>query len=304
MKQSTKWFLIITGVLLFVGFWMTMFILILKSGFAPGDTEVVRGTGDKIALVEITGTILSSDETVRQLKKYREDRSIRGILLRVESPGGGVVASQEIYEEVRKTRESGKTVVVSMGSLAASGGYYVSCGASRIVANRGTLTGSIGVISEFFRVDPLLSKLGIEANIIKSGKLKDAGSPFREMTPVDKAYYQNLMDGVHRQFIAVVENERGLDHDSLLAIADGRVFTGEEAVEIGLIDTIGTFEDALSIAGELAGIRGEPTLIKERKRGLTLFERLLGETKIEDFLGLKEEFLHRPLLQYRMPQGL
>lgn len=289
---------------MFVGFWMTMFILILKSGFAPGDTEVVRGTGDKIALVEITGTILSSDETVRQLKKYREDRSIRGILLRVESPGGGVVASQEIYEEVRKTRESGKTVVVSMGSLAASGGYYVSCGASRIVANRGTLTGSIGVISEFFRVDPLLSKLGIEANIIKSGKLKDAGSPFREMTPVDKAYYQNLMDGVHRQFIAVVENERGLDHDSLLAIADGRVFTGEEAVEIGLIDTIGTFEDALSIAGELAGIRGEPTLIKERKRGLTLFERLLGETKIEDFLGLKEEFLHRPLLQYRMPQGL
>ena len=289
---------------MFIGFWMTMFILILKSGFAPGDTEVVRGTGDKIALVEITGTILSSDETVRQLKKYREDRSIRGILLRVESPGGGVVASQEIYEEVRKTRESGKTVVVSMGALAASGGYYVSCGASRIVANRGTLTGSIGVISEFFRIDPLLSKLGIEANTIKSGKLKDAGSPFREMTAADKAYYQALMDGVHRQFIAVVENERGLDHDSLLAIADGRVFTGEEAVEIGLVDTIGTFEDALSIAGELAGVRGEPTLVKERKRGLTLFERLLGETKIEDFLGLKEEFLHRPLLQFRMPQGL
>jgi len=303
MKQSTKWFLIISGILVFIGFWMTIFILILKAGFSSGETEVIRGNSGRIALVEISGPIYSSDETVRQLKKYRDDNSIKAILLRVESPGGGVVASQEIYEEVCKTRESGKPMVVSMGALAASGGYYVSCGASKIVANKGTLTGSIGVISEFLRVDPLLTKLGIEANTIKSGKLKDAGSPFREMTTVDRAYFQNLMDVVHRQFIAAVENERSIDHDSLVAIADGRVFTGEEALDLGLVDTLGTFEDALSIAASLAGIEGEPTLVKERRRGLTLMDRLLGETKIEELFGLKDELLNRPVLEYRMPRG-
>lgn len=304
MKNSTKWILIISGILLFIGFWMTVFVLILKSNFSPGETELVHGNGDKIAVVDLVGVIISSDETVRQIKKYRDDHSIRGILLHVDSPGGGVVASQEIYEEVRKTRESGKPVVVSMGALAASGGYYVSCGASRVVANRGTLTGSIGVISEFMRFDPLLKKIGIEATTIKSGKLKDAGSPFREMTKEDQAYFQRLMDGVHRQFIAVVEDERGFDHDSLLAIADGRVFTGEEAVEMGLVDTIGTYEDALQITADMANIVGEPTVVKERKRGLSLFDRVLGETKFEELLGLKDELLHQPLLQYRMPQGL
>src|SRR5262249_3912943 len=150
---------------------------------AENQTEVISGSGDRIAVVELLGPILRSDETVRQIKKYREDRSIRGILFRVDSPAGGVVASKEIFEEVRKTRSEGKPRVVSMGSLAASGGYYVSCPATRIVANPGTLTGSIGVIAEFMRVDSLLHKIGVEATVIKSGKLKDAGSPFRQMTP-------------------------------------------------------------------------------------------------------------------------
>jgi protease-4 len=123
------------------------------------------------------------------------------------------------------------------------------------------------------------------------------------MTTVDRAYFQNLMDVVHRQFIAAVENERDIDHDSLIRIADGRVFTGEEALELGLVDTLGTFEDALSIAADLAGIEGEPTLVKERRRGLTLMDRLLGETKIEELFGLKDELLNRPLLEYRMPRG-
>lgn len=304
MKKSTKWFLIIAGILLFVGFWMSLFFYLLYNSFSDRETEVVSGGGDKIAVVDLTGTILTSEETVRQFKKYRGDRSIKAILFRVDSPGGGVVASQEIYEEVKKTRDAGKPVVVSMGSLGASGGYYVSCGANRIVANRGTLTGSIGVISQFLRFDPLLEKIGIEANTIKSGRMKDAGNPFREMTPGDRAYFQSLMDDVHRQFITVVEQERQLDHDSLLALADGRVFTGEQAVELGLVDTIGTYEDAVGIAAKLASIRGEPTIVKERKRGLTLFERLFGETKIPDFLGLKDEVLNQPILQYKIPQGL
>jgi protease-4 len=304
MKTSTKWFLGILAFLFFIGFGLTVLFFAVLSNFSNDEVDITTGHGDKIAVVELKGVITTSEETVRLLKKYREDRSIRAILFRVDSPGGGVVASQEIYEEVKKTRDFGKPVVVSMGSLAASGGYYVSCGANRIVANRGTLTGSIGVISEFMRFDPLLKKIGIEENTIKSGKLKDAGSPFREMTKADSSYFQKLMDDVHRQFISVVETERNLDHDSVIAFADGRVFTGEEAVDNGLIDTLGTYEDAITITAQLAGIKGTPSVVKERKRGITLFDRLFGEAKIPDFLGLKEELLDRPILQYKLSNGL
>src|ERR1043166_4129184 len=209
MKNSTKWFLVIVGVLMFVGVGAMLFFYFVVIGLTNEESEVVIGSGDKIAVVELKGIILSSEETVRQFKKYRQDRSIKGILFRVDSPGGGVVASQEIYEEVKKTRDKGKPVIVSMGSLAASGGYYVSCAANRIVANPGTLTGSIGVISQFMRFDPLLTKIGIEENTIKSGRYKDSGSPFRKMTREDKSYFQALMNEVHRQFIPVVETERG-----------------------------------------------------------------------------------------------
>src|SRR5258706_4745302 len=188
---------------------MSLLFVVFISSVVRDDVEIVSegGRGEKIAVVELTGVIVTSEEAVRQIKKYREDHSIKAILFRVDSPGGGVVASQEIYEEVRKTRDDGKPIVVSMGALAASGGYYVSCGASRIVANPGTLTGSIGVISQFMNVDTLLHKIGVTPNTITSGKLKDAGNPFRSMTAQDRAYFQGLMDNVHRQFIDVVEKE-------------------------------------------------------------------------------------------------
>ena len=303
MNKSTKVFLIIVGVLFVIGFWASLFFYVMFRNISYDDTEVISGSGDKIAVVELKGAILSSEEVVRQFKKYRDDRSIKAILFRVESPGGGVVASHEIYEEVKKTRDGGKPVVVSMGALAASGGYYVSCGANTIVANPGTLTGSIGVISEFLRFDPLLAKIGVEATTIKSGKLKDAGSPFRQMTDADRAYFQNLMDDVHQQFISIVENERGLDHDTLVKYADGRVFTGEQACSLGLIDTLGTYEDAITIAAQLAHIKGTPTIIKERKRGLSLFDRIFGETKFSELLELKDEILNQPILQYKMAPG-
>ncbi len=153
------------------------------------------------------------------------------------------------------------------------------------------------------RFDPLLHKIGIEASTIKSGKLKDAGSPFREMTAVDRAYFQSLMDAVHRQFIAAVEDERGLEHDSVLAVADGRVFTGEQAVEMGLIDTIGTYEDAVNITAQLARIKGKPAIVKEHKRGLSIYDRMFGESKIDELLNLKDEILNQPLLQYKMAEG-
>lgn len=263
------------------------------------EEEVTSGTGDKVAVVELQGIIVSSEDVVRQLKKFGEDNSIKAVLLRVDSPGGGVAASQEMYEEVRKVRVK-KPIVVSMGSVAASGGYYVSCGASSIVANRGTLTGSIGVISEFFRFDPLLDKVGVDVNTIKSGKLKDAGSPFRKMTDVDKKYFQDLMDDVHHQFISVVEHERKLGHDEVVELADGRAFTGEQALSLRLVDTIGTYEDAVGIAAKLAGIKGRPTIVKERKHKPTFFDVLFGQSKISDVLNLKDDLLNQPILQYKM----
>lgn len=269
----------------------------------PEDEDVVVGFGDKLAVVELQGEIRSSEDIVRQLKKYRNDDDVKGIVLRIESPGGGVVASHEIYEEVKKTRDLGKPIVVSMGSVAASGGYYASMGASRIVANPGTLTGSIGVISEFMRLDPMLNKIGIQPNTIKSGKFKDSGTPYREMTADDKQYFQNLMDEVHRQFIAIVEKERKLNHDSVIAIADGRVFTGEQAYKKHLVDTLGTYEDAIAIAARLVGIKGKPALVHEDKHRRGLVDFLLGETRVSQLENLKEELVGQPMLQYKMPHG-
>jgi protease-4 len=297
MNKSTKWFLIIFGILAVVGIGFILLIYGIMKNVGERTEVVTTGYGSKIAIVELKGVIVSSEDIVRQIKKYRENGSIKGILLRVDSPGGGVVASQEIYEEVKKTRDSGKPIVVSMGALAASGGYYVSCGASRLVANRGTLTGSIGVISEFLQLKEALDKLGVGFKTIKSGKLKDAGSSSRKMTEEDERYFQQLMDDVHRQFIAVVEHERHLDHNLVVNIADGRVFTGEQAVEAGLVDTLGTYQDAVSITAEISGISGEPSIVKERKRR-SFWDSIFSDVE-ESLTDFKQELLEKPALSFR-----
>lgn len=298
MSKSTKWFLIILSVVLMLaaGFLFLFYSAIKSFDLEPRET-IVSGRGEKLAVVELKDAISSADDIVRQLKKYRDDTAIKAILLRIDSPGGGVVASQEMYEEVKKTREAGKPVVVSMGALAASGGYYVACGASKLVANHGTLTGSIGVIGEFVQVRDALNKLGIDVKTIKSGKLKDAGSPTQPMTKDAEQYFQTLMDDVHRQFIEVVERERRLAHDKVVELADGRVFTGEHAVKLGLVDTLGTFENAVRIAASLAGIKGEPSLVRERERK-RLIDRLFGEAE-SSIRALKETILYKPTLSYR-----
>lgn len=301
MKKSTKWFLgILAGLIVFGVVVYGLFAIVLFGIFGEEtDTVVTMGTGDKVAVIEVRGAIYQSEHIVRQLKKFRERRDVKALLLHVDSPGGGVVASQEIYEEVKRTKESGKPVVVSMGSVAASGGYYISCPADRIVANRGTITGSIGVISQLFRVDPLLKKIGIESNTMKSGKFKDTGSPFREMTPEDRKYFQNLIDDILRQFVTVVREERSLDHKTVLQFADGRVFTGEQALAARLVDTLGTYEDAIRIAAELGGITGEPGIIKEEKRKPRLLDFLLEKNPVNELVELKEEIINQPILQYR-----
>ncbi len=302
MTKSTKWFLAILAFLALLAVGFTVLLVSLFNSISTERTETVTvGSGGKLAVIELRGVITSSEDIVRQLKKYGDSRGVRGIVLHIESPGGGVVASQEMYEEVRKVRDAGKPVVVSMGALAASGGYYVACGGTRLVANRGTLTGSIGVISEFLQLKNALEKLGIDMKTIKAGKLKDAGSPTKKMTEEDQQYFQALMDEVHDQFKEVVTRERRLSPAKVRALADGRVFTGEQAVALGLVDTIGTFEDAVHIAGALAGIEGEPAIVKERKRQ-AWFESMFGDAG-DALRELKQELLNRPVLSYRFTGG-
>lgn len=299
MTKTSKW---IFGILsaLFLVFVVVMFSIMYYIFHDDENEDVVSGTNGTIALIELKEPIVSSENTVRLFKKYRQNSAVKAIVFRVESPGGGVAASQEIYEEVKKTRDGGKPVVVSMGAMAASGGYYVSCGANKIVANPGTITGSIGVISQFIHFNQLLDKIGVSSTTIKSGKLKDAGSPMRAATEEDKKYFQEMIDDVYGQFVGVVARERKLPVDEVKKLADGRVYTGKRAYELGLIDTLGTYEDAIVIAGALANIKGTPATIREKKKE-KLSDILFGNVKNE-VVGLKNELLNNPLLQYSVAQ--
>ncbi len=297
MKKSTKVFLWILGIVL-LG---SVFMAVLLSGGGSEESEYdLSGPGSKIAVANITGTILSSREIVSSLMSLSENRSVKAILLRVDSPGGGVAASQEIFEEVKYISDSVKPVVVSMGALAASGGYYVSCPATRIVANPGTVTGSIGVIAMFPNYGKLMEKLGLDMNVIKSGEFKDSGSPFRKMTDQDKQYFQGVVNDTYSQFIAVVSRERKIDINQLKKIADGRVFTGSQALKLGLVDTLGSFEDAIKIAANLGGIKGKPIVV-EARRQRTLSDLIFGDL-LSKFHFLEKDFEEQPVLQYRFLQ--
>ncbi len=249
--------------------------------------------GEKVALVRVAGVIVDSTSTVDELKEYSKDSSIKAIVLRIDSPGGAVAPSQEIYSEIIKIKEK-KIVVVSMGSVAASGGYYIAAPADKIVANAGTLTGSIGVIMEIPNVQGLMEKIGVKAQVIKSGKHKDIASAYKTMSPEEKAILQEVLDDVHDQFIRAVADARGLEFDELKKLADGRIFSGRMAKEIGLVDEIGTLQDAIMLAGELTGIEGEPEVVtKKEKFGILdyikgeLPDRLIGNA----FSGIQLKYL-------------
>ena len=223
--------------------------------------------GEKIAVVRIEGVILDSRDAIEELRKFRENPSVKAIVLRIDSPGGGVVPSQEIYSEVLKTRNEGRVkVVASMGNLAASGGYYIAAATDRIVANPGTLTGSIGVIMELANVQGLLEKVGVQSVVIKSGKHKDLASPFRTMSVEDRAILQTVLDDVHDQFIQAVAAGRALKVDQVRDLADGRIFTGRQARTAKLVDELGDLQDAIKLAGKMGGIAGEPRVVETRKR--------------------------------------
>jgi protease-4 len=221
--------------------------------------------GDKVALIRVEGPIIDSKDTVDQIKDFVKDPSTKAIVLRIDSPGGAVAPSQEIYEEVRKAITK-KKIVVSMGSVAASGGYYIASPASRIFANPGTLTGSIGVIMEIPNFEGLMNKLGIKTEVVKSGRHKDIASIFRGMKKEDREILQGVLDNVHDQFITAVADGRKMLREDVKKIADGRVFTGEQALKAGLVDELGDLEDAVKAAAKLSGIRGEPVVITKKEK--------------------------------------
>lgn len=233
--------------------------------------------GDKVGYVTIAGAITSSEKTIDQIDSFKEDNSVKAIVLRVNSPGGGVSPSQEIYDEV-KAAAAVKPVVVSMGSVAASGGYYIAAPAQRILANPGTITGSIGVIMQFTNVEELLGKVGLKSQVVKSGLHKDIGSPVRPMSSADRQILQSLIDDVYAQFIQAVAESRQMDLDKVRQLADGRIFTGRQALDAGLVDELGGYRDAIRVAGKLAGIKGKPKVVYPAPDKEELLEYFIQET--------------------------
>lgn len=224
-------------------------------------------TEERIALIRVEGVILDAQQTISELKRYGENPLVKAIVVRIDSPGGGVVPSQEIHDAVKRIRDKqNKLVIASMGTVAASGGYYIAAATDRIVANPGTLTGSIGVIMELANVEGLMKKIGVESVVVKSGAHKDLGSPFRAMNLEDRTILQNVMDDVHSQFIEAVAAGRSLEIKDVRALADGRIFTGRQAKVARLVDELGDLNDAIKLAADMAGIEGEPRVVEPRKR--------------------------------------
>lgn len=263
---------------------LTVLIIILVIAGVLGSTMVIvlksrsPSSGpffsEKIGVIPVEGTITSSQTVTSQLVEFRKDAGIKAIVLKVNSPGGAIAPSQEIYREIEKTIPV-KKVVVSMGTVAASGGYYISAAANKIVANPGTITGSIGVIMEFVRVEDLLNKIGVDLEIMKSGEFKDIGSPDRKLTQREREILDAMIMDMQKQFVEAIVRGRGLSLEQVQEIADGRIFSGARAKELGLVDVLGNFQDAVEITKELAGIKGDVTLVYAKKSRLELFDLLL-----------------------------
>ncbi len=268
----------------------------LIPGFIPTGSFNPRSGSGEIGVVEIKGEIISPEKTIAALTAFRKNRKIKAIVLRVDSPGGAVGASQEIFNEVRRTDKK-KPVVASLGSVAASGGFYAAIGARKIIASPGTITGSIGVIIKFANLQDIFKKIGYRPQVIKSGKLKDMGSMNRPMTREERRLLQGIIDNVHQQFIADVAKARHLRGKKVRALADGRIFSGQQAQALGLIDKLGNFTDAVNLAAEMAGIKNEyPRLAYPRQRKFSLLNLMTGE---EASFFTHNPFSQSPLLSYQ-----
>jgi protease-4 len=288
-----------TIIIVFGGIFVVLSLILLFAAFFSifGDPQMLPG--DKLALVEISGAIYNSQHVVDQLHRYRDNSSIKAIVLRVNSPGGVVAPVQEIHREITKIK-SQKKIVVSMGSTATSGAYYIACAADWIFANPGTLTGSIGVIMQFPKVGELMKKLGIQREVIKTGEYKDASSMYREITPEERELFQETIDDVYDQFVeAILEgrNHKELSREQIEEIADGRVLSGRQALEKKLVDELGDLSDAIEYAGKLGGIEGKPRVLRIRIRK-SLLQRLVGDIFGSELDHLDQVMHNHAVLRY------
>jgi len=263
---------ILLGLVLLVVMGAVLYLLFYKAGAHSGSKSgQAFSLSDKIGVVPVEGIISNSQEISDNIDEFARDSSITAVVLRIDSPGGGVAASQEIYESIKELKKK-KKVVVSMGSVAASGGLLIACAADKIVANPGTITGSISAIMQFANVEELFKKIGVKASVVKSGQYKDIGSPLREMTPEERIIIQELVDDIYSQFIDVIVENRKLTREQVVAIADGRVFTGRKAKELGLVDQLGDLSSAARLASELSGKDGKYDLVYPQKKNPSVFD--------------------------------
>jgi protease IV len=259
-------------------FLLAVFTLVYFSVRSQDKSEFGSGFGDKIAVVDVTGVILDPKETVKQIKKYGDDSSIKAIVIHLNTPGGGAAASEEIYRAVRRVRdEKKKRVVASIETVGASGGYYIASGTNKIIANEASIVGSIGVIAEWYNYEELIKWAKLKAITLKAGEFKDTGSPTRDITPVEKQYLQSLIDDMHMQFIHQVAEGRGAKDEDIRQIANGKVWTGKQALGLKLVDQIGDFQAAVMDTAKAVGIKGEPTLVREEKDKKTLADLFFGD---------------------------
>lgn len=259
-----------------LGAFLLVFVLTaLLLAYLGGGQGSVGIWSAAVGVIEVRGVIAGDDETIAAIRRFADSDQIRAVIVRIESPGGGVVPSQEIYRELARLKEK-KPVIASLGGVAASGGYYIASACSAIVANPGTITGSIGVIMETANVQGLLEKLGVKGTVIKAGTYKDLGSPLREMTAEERQILKTMLDDVHQQFITAVASGRNMDEAVVRGLADGRVYSGKQAQSLGLVDQLGSFQDAIALAAEKAGIAGEPRVIRAQARQRVWWQRLLS----------------------------
>ncbi len=285
------WLWLLLGGGAFVLFVVAVFTLVYLS-FRGGDQESFNAFGDKIAVVDLDGVILSPKQTVSQLKKFAEDDSIKAIILHVNSPGGGVAASEEIYREVKRIHDAKKKhIVASIETVGASGAYYVASASDKIYADKGSIVGSIGVIAQWVNYGELLRWAKLKDITLKAGEFKDTGNPSREMTPAEHEYLQSLIDNMHTQFIQAVADGRRAKESDIRSIANGKVWTGEQALSMKLIDQVADFEEAVKDTAKSVGIKGEPSLVyppKPRRSGLDL---VFGD--VSDYLPTREKLLEQ-----------
>ena len=287
-SRTLLWVLIGGGT--FFLFVLAVFTLVYLAMHAGGEQASIHSFGDKIGVVDLEGVILDPSTVVGQLKKFGEDDSIKAIIIHVNSPGGGVAASEEIYREVKRLRDDKKKrIVASIETVGASGAYYVSSASSKIFADKGSIVGSIGVIAQYVNYGELLRWAKLKDITMKAGEFKDTGSPTRDMTPAEQAYLQSLIDNMHTQFIQAVAAGRHAKPEDIRAVANGKVWTGEQALEMKMIDQVGDFQTAVEDTAKSVGIRGEPTLVRPDKDRKSALDLLFGD--VSDWLPTRERLM-------------